>query len=775
LKRVAEERAARAAQDAAARAAQDAAARVAQEAAEKAAQEAVEKAVQEAAATIKETVSPSTKVTFGAGVTVRSVLTGYESCRVLVKNLPPTATKAEVITLFTQPGFDSAKFTVYQPRESSDRSHREAVVEFEDVEDGRNAVAGLDEIEFGLETLKLVELTSRQGGMGKSRDLNSHTLTVTWPAPSDTVFASYPSMDEASSKRTQLDKKTFNGRRVRANIAKKPSSLTTIFVSGLEPGTPLTSIEEFCGTTSIRMATKNTRSYNPNYIIPSLQALIGQAHPKNHQSLTYEPNLVPNENGVVSAKINFPTWEHAKVVHDFLDQKPLPLCPQMKFFVSPLPDPLHYTISVPYLQYKAQEKLFQSLIPGQTDRLATTRLRIVANQPNRAARIELSGSDKKMIGKLKVRIEQLTTGEKLPQWDRVFYGPEGERFLEKVYEESRAYIRVDKRQSTLKAFGEPAAVEHAKVMIQKEVNRLASHQFEVFLKRASIRYFVDGARGSMLLKQEVGEGNVMLDVSSSPCKIVVQGGEPARHCLKKLIDESLSDAIRSQHQIKDGETCPVCYDNIDQSYRLGCGHAYCHGCLNHFLLTASDTKKFPLSCVGDEGTCGVPIPIPVIQRFLLPVQVKRLLEVSFLDHLGRNPGKFRYCATPDCPEIHSLESDSGDGIFQCRSCFVTICVSCGEDHDGFSCEEWKIHRDPGTRERLLENWAEGSEDVKKCPTCKILIEKNGGCNHMTCPKCASHICWRCMGVFTPDTIYDHMELVHGGMLDGDEPGDVIFW
>jgi hypothetical protein len=253
LKQLAEERAAKAAEKAAARAAQEAAvravheaaakivreaaAKAAQEAAEKAAQEAAEKlaqetaanAAQEAAATVKETVFPSTKVIFGAGVTVQSVLTGYESCRVLVKNLPLTATKADVVTFFTQPGFDSANFTVYPPRESNDRSHREAVVEFEDAEDGKNAVVGLDEMEFGLEKLKLVVLTSKQGGMGKSKDRNSHILTVTWPAPSDTVFAAYSSMDEANSKRTELDGKTFNGRKVKANIAKKPSTLPDMY------------------------------------------------------------------------------------------------------------------------------------------------------------------------------------------------------------------------------------------------------------------------------------------------------------------------------------------------------------------------------------------------------------------------------------------------------------------------------------------------------------------------------------------------------------------
>jgi len=746
----------------------------------KAAEEQAAKVAQEAAATAEEMVHNSTKVAFGAGATVQRVLTGYEGCRVLVKNLPLTATRAEVVTLFARPGFDPTRFTVYPPRGSNDRSHLEAVVEFEDVVDGKNAVAKLDDIEFGSEKVKLV-LVPKRGGMGKSKDLNSHILTVTWPAPSDTVFASYSSMEEANSKRAQLEKETFNGRRIWTNIAKKPSKLpdmywnaATISVSGLDPGASSTSIEQFCGTASIRKAARNTRNYDLGTAISSLQSLVVGAHPGNHQSLTYEPNLVPNERGAVSVKIQFPTWEHAKAVHDSLDQKSLPLCAQAKLFVS-LPDPLQYTIWVPYPQYKAQEKLFQSLIPAQNDRSATTRLRILANRPSQPARIELSGSDKKNIGGLKVRIEQLTSGEKLPQWDRVFYGAEGERLLEKVNNESRAHIRADKRQGALKAFGEPSAVECAKAMIQEEVDRLGSLQFEVFLKRASVRFFMDGARGSTLLKREVGEGNVTLDVSSTPCKIIVRGGESARHCLRKLVDESLSSALRSQHQVKDGETCPVCYDTIDQPHRLACGHAYCNGCLHHFLLTASDTKQFPLACIGDEGKCSLLIPLPVIQRFLLPAQFKHLLEVSFCDHLAHNPEKFRYCNTPDCPEIYSLESDSGGGVFKCRSCFVSVCVSCGEDHDGFSCEEWKIHRDPETQERLLEGWAEGNNDVKKCPRCKILIEKNGGCNHMTCPKCKVHICWRCMGVFAEGDVYDHMELVHGGMLDGDELDGWAIW
>ena len=57
-------------------------------------------------------------------------------------------------------------------------------------------------------------------------------------------------------------------------------------------------------------------------------------------------------------------------------------------------------------------------------------------------------------------------------------------------------------------------------------------------------------------------------------------------------------------------------------------------------------------------------------------------------------------------------------------------------------------------DRRFKNW-KVSYKVKRCPNCKYFIEKNDGCNHITCSFCGYQFCWLCLQKYKPGH-YDSM-------------------
>jgi hypothetical protein len=70
-----------------------------------------------------------------------------------------------------------------------------------------------------------------------------------------------------------------------------------------------------------------------------------------------------------------------------------------------------------------------------------------------------------------------------------------------------------------------------------------------------------------------------------------------------------------------------------------------------------------------------------------------------------------------------------------------FCIKCGELwHDDGKCkEEEKI-------DKLFQKFSK-KYDLKNCPYCHIVTNKNGGCNHMKCNYCGKDWCWLCKEIF----------------------------
>lgn len=93
---------------------------------------------------------------------------------------------------------------------------------------------------------------------------------------------------------------------------------------------------------------------------------------------------------------------------------------------------------------------------------------------------------------------------------------------------------------------------------------------------------------------------------------------------------------------------------------------------------------------------------------------------------------------PDCEGIVRKENDESMQV--CDKCQAYMCFECGRPwHPKKNCEE--------LIDKEYERWALGKE-VQLCPSCDYKIEKDEGCNHMTCAICGYQFCWLCRGKYT---------------------------
>lgn len=79
-------------------------------------------------------------------------------------------------------------------------------------------------------------------------------------------------------------------------------------------------------------------------------------------------------------------------------------------------------------------------------------------------------------------------------------------------------------------------------------------------------------------------------------------------------------------------------------------------------------------------------------------------------------------------------------------CAKIICLRCKlSGHEPLDCgmmEDWKENLDK-VMDHLNLEWKK--KNTKKCPHCKVDIQKNEGCMHMTCRHCHHEFCWMCLG------------------------------
>ncbi|CAF0892226.1 unnamed protein product [Didymodactylos carnosus] len=92
----------------------------------------------------------------------------------------------------------------------------------------------------------------------------------------------------------------------------------------------------------------------------------------------------------------------------------------------------------------------------------------------------------------------------------------------------------------------------------------------------------------------------------------------------------------------------------------------------------------------------------------------------------------------------SGQLNSGRGknyIVKCVKCNRKTCFNHKTEwHEGLTCAEYDEISNGELQ--ATKKWI--TQNSRKCPNCPYHIEKNSGCDHMTCIKCQYEFCWACL-------------------------------
>lgn len=132
---------------------------------------------------------------------------------------------------------------------------------------------------------------------------------------------------------------------------------------------------------------------------------------------------------------------------------------------------------------------------------------------------------------------------------------------------------------------------------------------------------------------------------------------------------------------------------------------------------------------------------------LMMPRYQELLTRTYVD----DKDNLKWCPAPNC--VYAV--DCAVKVRELGRTVPTVLCNCGyafcfgctlADHQPAPCSLVKRWLKKCEDDSETANWI--SANTKECPRCGSTIEKNGGCNHMTCRKCRHEFCWMCMGVWS---------------------------
>ncbi|KAK0204039.1 hypothetical protein DFS33DRAFT_854618 [Desarmillaria ectypa] len=691
------------------------------------------------------TVHDYIKVRYAAGFEVQAISTGFETPWLFLEYLPTTTTLEDVTQLLKPYGQPEIRMP---PRLAYSNVVKARFSNHEEARDAYNALNGTQH--FG--TTIIARLSVRSGGPGGEGSFHDSVVRVQWDAPSIVGYGGYSTLERAQ-KAIAAAKKPFRDLIVTATLHEDLPAVGnfTVRFRNLPPGITKKDMKPFGDPDDLMWERLKYDS------VPEAIAGIKKILSFHFNVLDFDVPPPPYVDGYVRAWLRFASPVEAQQAANHLHlRRPICMGGKTPIFAHHVQSVL-YDISVEkYATLRSDIFGMKESLRSRMSRAASLIVSFHGFQSQWVA-IKLSSDNLKELSQMKGEFEKILKGEVVKfedkiAWDPYFGYPVGIEFVQNL---QRLTLGVEIIQDCVRHSLILRGSSEKRGAIRREliskIKELRAREVRIIpIPSRIIGFFV--IAGLTKLKQELGDENVTLNLWDRV--LTVRGGRHSLHAARCAVKQA-EDRQRYGRRVSIDD-CPICFDEVVAPFTLRCGHSVCRSCLKNYLVAAIDNRFFPLTCLANDASCSERIPLSVARELLSARQFDSVMHSAFSAHVHARPDEFHYCPTPDCPQIY--RSAPKGTILQCPSCLIRICSTCHiEQHDGSDCP------DRDDTDVAFKEWKK-IHDVKNCPGCKIPIERAEGCNHVTCTRCQTHICWVCSKTFPRgDGIYEHMRATHGGI------------
>ncbi|KAF1767267.1 hypothetical protein GCK72_007226 [Caenorhabditis remanei] len=191
------------------------------------------------------------------------------------------------------------------------------------------------------------------------------------------------------------------------------------------------------------------------------------------------------------------------------------------------------------------------------------------------------------------------------------------------------------------------------------------------------------------------------------------------------------------------QECEICCELTEKLSGLACNHKACFDCWKSYLTEKIvEGRQCEIECM--DSNCKLLIEDEKVMCYITDSTVMAMYERLTINSYVAANQYLKWCPGVDCGL--AVKTTSTEPTLITCPCGANFCFACCQDwHEPINCHLLKKWQKRCSDDAETFNWI--LAHTKECPKCQVIIEKNGGCNHMTCRNrsCNYQFCWLCMG------------------------------